>query len=99
MKFTLVLLVTAAIVACALSCSDVDFEKFQAEFGKKYADKKEISSRKEIFCKNLRKIQAHNRLYDQGLSTYQQGVNQFTDMTSEEFQNSGYVMHPGFGKH
>ncbi|XP_055841495.1 protein CTLA-2-alpha-like [Episyrphus balteatus] len=98
MKFTLALLVVAAILGCVLSCSDKDFAEFKQKFNKNYASREEDGNRKKIFCKNLKKIEAHNELYKKGLTTYTQGVNQFSDLTQEEFQNSGYVMRPGFGR-
>ena len=38
--------------------------------------------RLNIFNKNLQNIQAHNQRKDK---TYEMGVNQFTDLTEEEF--------------
>ena len=36
----------------------------------------------------LNQIEEHNALYEQGLSTYFQGVNFYSDWTWDEFQNT-----------
>ena len=36
----------------------------------------------------LNEIEEHNALYEQGLSTYFQGVNFYSDWTWDEFQNT-----------
>ena len=59
------------------------FSKYQFEFGKKYSSPKEYVQRKTIFETNLKEIEKHNELKGQ---TYTQGVNQFTDMSQEEFE-------------
>lgn len=41
--------------------------------------------REQIFNQNLAEIENHNKRYEQGLESYKQGVNQFTDLTQEEF--------------
>ena len=38
-----------------------------------------------IFVQNLKKIVEHNELFEKGLVTYELGVNEFSDMTFEEF--------------
>ena len=60
------------------------FENYQIEFGKQYNSFKEYVQRKAIFEANLKEIEKHNQLKD---NTYTQGLNQFTDMTQEEFDS------------
>lgn len=65
---------------------------FQIKFGKYYKENnnggvlsEEESMRKLIFIENLKKVTIHNRRYRMGLETYTQGINEFSDMTFEEF--------------
>merc|ERR1712076_137549 len=37
---------------------------------------------------HLDAIDAHNAKFEAGLSTYKQGINQFSDLTFEEFENT-----------
>lgn len=39
----------------------------------------------EIYLKNVKIINDHNKLYDQKKVTFAKGINQFTDWTPEEF--------------
>merc|ERR1712216_356822 len=45
----------------------------------------EHSERFAVFKANLKKIAEHNKLYEAGEETFHMAVNQFADMTSEEF--------------
>lgn len=73
------------------------FSKFQERFHKKYETIHELESRFEIFRTNLRYIISHNLDHTQNFTM---GVNQFTDLTAEEFKNtyvSGYKQVQSFG--
>jgi len=58
-----------------------EFEKFKETFDKQYSKSEEIY-RFTIFQVNLKKIEQHNA---DNTQTYKMDVNQFTDMTQEEF--------------
>lgn len=58
---------------------------FQTKHGKQYASLDEEHVRFRIFSDNLKKIEEHNKLHAKGLKTYTMGMNQFADMTHEEF--------------
>ncbi|ELU03619.1 hypothetical protein CAPTEDRAFT_17807 [Capitella teleta] len=66
----------------------VPFEKLWQDFKtvheRTYGETEE-SQRKEVFRNNLKKIQAHNHLHEQGKSPYRMGINQFADMEANEF--------------
>ncbi|KAL1509140.1 hypothetical protein ABEB36_003925 [Hypothenemus hampei] len=62
------------------------FQSFKAAHGKTYSNQVEEMTRFNIFQENLKNIEEHNALYAQGLVTYNKSINQFTDMTDEEFQ-------------
>ncbi|XP_073289845.1 vanillin synthase-like [Primulina huaijiensis] len=58
------------------------FARFAHRYRKRYEDAEEIQKRFQIFVENLKMIRSHNR---KGLS-YTMGVNEFTDLTWEEFR-------------
>ncbi len=58
------------------------FMHFLAKYGKMYATKSDLNTRYTIFSENYDKIQEHNSA---PIERFTMGVNQFTDMTEEEF--------------
>jgi C1A family cysteine protease len=60
-----------------------EFTNFQEKFAKKYGSMEELETRFSIFRKNLIGILAHNADIHQNFTL---GVNQFTDLTPEEFR-------------
>merc|ERR1712088_724215 len=68
-------------IICSSALAD-QFGKYQTEFGKQYTSPKEYVQRKAIFEANLKEIEKHN---ENRANTYTMGVNQFTDMTQNEF--------------
>jgi len=61
---------------------EYSFEKYCSEFSKKYASPSQFQARKSIFDATLKKIKKHNADKTQ---SWKMGVNQFTDMTHDEF--------------
>ncbi|UYV61086.1 hypothetical protein LAZ67_1003336 [Cordylochernes scorpioides] len=61
------------------------------KFGKSYSPEEEFH-RKAIFNENLEEIIKHNLDYDLGLKSYRLGLNKFSDMSFEEFEDkyTGY---------
>jgi hypothetical protein len=60
------------------------FLKFMATYGKTYAgQEEEMEGRFEIFQENLQTIEKHNARH----STFELGVNQFSDMSETEFSD------------
>jgi len=62
-----------------------EWASFKGKHQKNYLSQQEHDFRKAIFADNLNKIQQHNAEEALGLHTFTLGVNQFADMTSEEF--------------
>lgn len=59
---------------------------FQVDFDKSYGtDQDKI--RFEIFKKNVALIEEHNARFARGEETSVNGINQFTDMTQDEFMS------------
>lgn len=60
----------------------LDFSEFQSKFNKKYSNFEELTHRFEIFKQNVAEIYKHNKNEN---NTFTLGVNQFTDLSREEF--------------
>lgn len=79
------LIVCAAILSTALAYKEeylgLQFAKFKAEHGKTYHTRSEETRRFSIFAENMKKIESHNNAGN----SYKLGINQFSDMTQEEF--------------
>ncbi|XP_054277596.1 procathepsin L-like [Macrosteles quadrilineatus] len=65
---------------------EAQWELFKIEHERLYGDEKEEHTRKEIFMNNLNFIREHNKKHERGEVTFTVGVNQFADMTIEEFR-------------
>jgi len=77
LNFGVVLLLV--FIACAAAIDNV-FLDFMTKYNKQYSSVAEQALRYEIFKATLLKIEEHNKV-----STFQIGVNQFADMSTEEF--------------
>ena len=86
MKGILIAVVLIGITAAVPR--DAQWEEFKLKFKKGYRSLEQESERKAIFMEKLDVIEKHNLKYEAGLSTYMQGVNQFSDLTFEEFRNT-----------
>merc|ERR1712080_543329 len=60
-----------------------EFSTFMNKFGKSYATSEESKLRFDIFKANLQKMHAHNSRKD---VSWKMGINQFSDLTDEEFE-------------
>lgn len=45
----------------------------------------EEKKRQQIFARNQATIEAHNKLFEQGIETYSLATNEFTDRTYDEY--------------
>ncbi len=61
------------------------FSEFIGKYGRSYATMKDHEGKFEVFRNNYREIMAHNQKYEEGELTWTKAVNQFSDMTEEEF--------------
>ncbi|KAJ8943312.1 hypothetical protein NQ318_004753 [Aromia moschata] len=74
-----------ALVA-AVSASEQEYwTQFKTKYGKMYRSSLEEVKRHSIFLDNLKKIEEHNEKYKIGNSSYEMGINEFADVTTEEF--------------
>ncbi|XP_007474772.1 procathepsin L-like [Monodelphis domestica] len=65
---------------------DAEWEAWKTTYGKNYSEKEE-SFRRQVWEKNLKLINDHNRLFKEGKKSYFMGMNQFGDMTDKEFES------------
>ena len=82
------LLLVATVALSAKIPQQSQWEDFKIKFGKSYRSLSHEAERRNIFMSTLNEIEEHNALYEQGLSTYFQGVNFYSDWTWDEFQNT-----------
>lgn len=75
--FWLVGLITAENIA--------KWAEFKKKHGKKYKDSFDESKRFNVWQSNAKFIERHNLRKAKGLESYQMDLNQFTDLTYEEF--------------
>mmetsp|Transcript_23029 Transcript_23029/g.16355 ORF Transcript_23029/g.16355 Transcript_23029/m.16355 type:complete len:136 (+) Transcript_23029:28-435(+) len=73
---------SAIAVAADLADTHMAFQEFLVKFGRSYASKNEIEERFDIFTENFENINNHNAKND---TTFKMAVNQFADLTIEEF--------------
>ena len=74
------------VVAVSLTAATADeWQAFKRQFGRVYQPEEE-HFRRQVFADNLEYIKRHNAEFDAGRSTFQLGVNQFADLTNEEFR-------------
>lgn len=69
------------------SKDDALFAKFKQQFGKVYFDDHDESYRKAIFLANLVKVNKHNEEQKQEKHTFTMAMNEFGDLTWEEFHS------------
>nr|ABS32280.1 cathepsin L protease inhibitor 2 [Diaprepes abbreviatus] len=73
-----------------------EWEKFKTGFNRNYDSSDEEAKRFNIFQQNLQSIREHNEKFERGETTFTQGINQFTDLTKEEFKarHTGLLRRP-----
>lgn len=88
LKYCAVLLgVLGQYVAAHISSIDSDsFLEFMTVYGKTYSSADEFDRRFSTWQQNIKLINAHNEEFSIGLHSYTMGVNQFADMTKEEYR-------------
>lgn len=86
MFFQILSFIGLSFVSSSFSSSSdkhwVDFRNFQLKFNRSYETIEELKKRFEIFRKNVIEIYNHNK---QENKTFTLDINQFTDLTQEEF--------------
>merc|ERR1712168_593566 len=94
---SLLIIATLALGATALGL-DKEWEAFKTKFERSYSSVEEHNLRRLIFADNLLLIESHNLEHELGCHTYTLGVNQFADLTGDEFQRQFNGFKPIQGK-
>ena len=79
----LLLLLPTFPFTSGVDINEKQWTDFIRQYDKQYSDQAEVNLRKSIFISNLRKIEQHNALPNE---TYTKGINQFSDLTNDEFK-------------
>ena len=87
MKYFIVSLALFAVASAALTKDEL-WNDFKLKFNRNYRSFKDDLFRKQIFLNNVEEVEKHNEKYELGLSTYKQGINEYSDWTWEEFQDT-----------
>jgi len=77
--------VIAALASQGIGHYHDAFEQFKIQHQKTYRTVEEQDARRAVFERNLKLIEKHNEEEKLGLHSYTMGINQFTDLTEEEF--------------
>merc|ERR1712223_10539 len=69
-----------------------EWETWKVQHGKEYGSEQENNFRMKVFMDNKAKIATHNTLAHQGLKSYTQKLNEYSDMPPSEFNQvmNGY---------
>ncbi|KAL3284568.1 hypothetical protein HHI36_018725 [Cryptolaemus montrouzieri] len=96
---SVLLFIFLVVVTLAVSIVNLDsqWEEFKKTYNRTYASPEEEALRKEIFTQNLLEIQEHNEKFAKGEVSYEQGVNDFADITDEEFLSGVWFKPNGEG--
>ncbi|EDL41306.1 protein CTLA-2-alpha isoform a precursor [Mus musculus] len=68
---------------------DNEWKEWKTKFAKAY-NLNEERHRRLVWEENKKKIEAHNADYEQGKTSFYMGLNQFSDLTPEEFKTNCY---------
>merc|ERR1712212_596445 len=77
-------LLASAVVAASLASEDV-FLNWAKEQGRQYHTRAELTKRRAIFMKNYNRMVEHNKEFAAGRVSWARGVNQWYDLTEEEW--------------
>lgn len=95
MKFAIIVImamVGAAMADCDSRKTRDAFDAFRRKYRKVYKDLEEETYRCKVFGEALERIESHNARQARGEETYIRGINEYSDLTPEEFMRE----HTGF---
>lgn len=82
----IILLVSTILVIVHCNPLTEEWLSFKAKYGKNYEDPNEDQRRMEIFSKTMEYINNHNQKYLDDRVSFTMGINEFADLTDEEFE-------------
>ncbi|XP_063786490.1 uncharacterized protein LOC134935231 [Pseudophryne corroboree] len=94
MQVIKVLSIFCTLVICTWASHffDQEWNIWKSKYGKTYANMDEELLRRQTWEDTWHKVQKHNELADQGLSTYRMAMNHFADMTGKELKKRGCLL-------
>ncbi|KAG8440364.1 hypothetical protein GDO86_006206 [Hymenochirus boettgeri] len=96
MHFEKYLLALSAIAICAsASRFDREWNSWKSKYGKKYVSPSKELYRRKAWEATWEKVQKHNQLADQGLTSYRMAMNHFADLTTEERNSKNCLLSKG----
>ena len=97
MKLAIIVLmamVGAAMADCDSRKTRDAFEAFKRKYRKVYKDLTEENYRCKVFGEALEELELHNARYELGLESWFQGINEFSDLTTDEFVSQHTGLRP-----
>lgn len=85
-KFTIKLIEIVLFMA-VVTADQAAWNAFKRQHNKHYNNAAEEQARMRIFKDNSKEIAEHNKLFQAGKSSYEKGLNQFSDMSYDEFRS------------
>lgn len=73
------------VLVVAGSANQTVWNSYKLAHNKSYGSDAEEQARMNIFQRNLEKVIEHNKLFEKGYVSYKKGLNNFSDMSDEEF--------------
>ena len=83
-----------SLATCSKLSMELKWEDFKLKFQKGFRGYNHELERKSVFEENVVIIENHNTLFENGISSYKMDINQYSDMTFKEFQDT-VLMHNG----
>jgi len=88
MRLAVVAALCAAVFAAPFSQElDSHWETYKVSYNKQYNEMQEVV-RRTIWEKNLKAIHEHNLLRDEGAHDFSLGINEYSDMTHDEYKST-----------
>merc|ERR1712165_162201 len=88
MRLTLVCCLAAVAIAAPFNTElDDHWDTYKKSYNKVYDEMQEVI-RRSIWEKNLRAIHEHNLLRDEGVHSFSVGINEYSDLTHEEYRST-----------
>ncbi|XP_034110333.2 cathepsin L-like [Drosophila albomicans] len=87
-KIVILFAIVSCTVARTLINEDLSWDAYKVKFDKVYEEESEDQLHRKIFKDNKKNIYDHNGRWLSGDETYEMGINQFSDMLDEEYNEA-----------
>ncbi|KAI3388621.1 hypothetical protein SNEBB_010255 [Seison nebaliae] len=90
MKLIIISILSISVISIPLTKEVLDdlWDVYKEKYDKIFNSIEEEIIHRQIYDENVKYIERHNLEEEQGLHTYRLGINQFTDLTNEQFLRS-----------